>query len=1095
MTDTRPNILFIMADDHASKAVSAYGAGINHTPNIDRLAAEGMKFNHCYVTNSICTPSRAAILTGTHNHVNGVMTLNDNINKHLPNVAKHMRTGGYRTAMVGKWHLGEGRPHEPTGFDYWSVLPGQGDYWDPEFIEPAGEKVEDGYVTDIITDKCLDWISKTQNTDKPFFLMCHHKAPHRSWECDEKHKDLYKDPIRVPETYDDDYKNRAKAAKVAKMRVAEDMTYQDLGLVQPDGGNKVGERVVQEAGSAQRKIPVDAKRLIDKEDGTVFTFKSQDDLAHFKFQRYMQRYLRTIQSVDDNVGRMLDYLEENGLAENTIVIYTSDQGFFLGEHGWFDKRFMYEESFQMPFLIRYPAGIAKGSVCDDIICNVDFAPTFLDFANLHIPSYMQGESFRQLLEGNTPADWQQIAYHRYWMHNDIIHHAYAHYGVRDQRYKLIYWYNEPLEASGARPGGEKDKEWELFDCEKDPLELFNVYHDPAYAEKVKHMTRLLELKMEQIGDEPVHPRGVDTGGSVKCEGGSELRCGTCARLGLDCSLAAIEEVGPDFHFGKQQLVSTKPRRLRGTRACKACRDKKVRCSGTSPRCTNCARHARECTYPTPARSARASSPQSTSTEGDESCGVEVGQFLPGAVESFFEKVYPLPSHAFLHPETTRERCREGRIDSALAHAICALATLHCGSDLQTRDRATPWVQTAEQKIWQHLESPTIPRLQALLLVIHYQMETGKFQRAFMLTATAARFAAAMRLNHERPDLDFVAQEVRRRVMWSLKITERYFSVGLPEFEACPIETIYLQYPSDENDFSNDGECGDGASYRLYVRLEITRRDIMKLTRGVTLCDQPFLPLTKLIGDFESDLGEIGSLLPDGTNFSMVNIGALEGDRWLRRRLFMHISFHQAHCDLYRILLSGYPEAAPRVVLEAVDMDYITMAEQNCLKHATTIIQILTSLNQHSTELLLLEFDTAICAYHATRLLLFIARAQRTPGCPSPEFALSRAALCLAALQRFFPSSALVKPIIDDMERLSRGHAPQEAGIGGLSSPEFQEGRRNLEQRLSEVAKARQRLAIHSLLRQADFTDEDEGDDYSSSMSASGLSPIMIRRTP
>ncbi|KAK1675015.1 hypothetical protein BDP55DRAFT_508504, partial [Colletotrichum godetiae] len=438
-------------------------------------------------------------------------------------------------------------------------------------------------------------------------------------------------------------------------------------------------------------------------------------------------------------------------------------------------------------------------------------------------------------------------------------------------------------------------------------------------------------------------------------------------------------------------------------------------------------------------------------------GVELGHFLPGAVESFFEKVYPLPSHAFMHPETTRERCREGRIDSALAHAICALATLHCGSDLQTRDRATSWVQTAEQKIWQHLENPTIPRLQALLLVINYQMETGKFQRAFMLTATAARFAAAMRLNHERPDLDFVAQEIRRRIMWSLKITERYFSVGLPEFEACPIETIYLQYPSSENEFSNDnGNSGDGSCYRLYVRLEITRRDIMKLTRGVTLCDQPFLPLAKLIGDFESDLGEIGSFMPDGTDFSFGNIEALDGDRWLRRRLFMHISFHQAHCDLYRILLSGYPEAAPRVVLEAVDIDYITAAEQNCLKHATAIIRILTGLNQHSTAHLLLEFDTAICAYHATRLLLFIARSQRTPGCPSPEFALSRAALCLAALQRFFPSSALVKPIIDDMERLSRGHAPQEAGIGGLSSPE-------------------QRLAIHSLLRQADFTDEDDGD--------------------
>lgn len=272
---------------------------------------------------------------------------------------------------------------------------------------------------------------------------------------------------------------------------------------------------MQESNSAQRKIPTDAKRLIDKEDGTVFTFKNGDDLAHFKFQRYMQRYLRVIQSVDDNVGRMLNYLEDNGLADSTIVIYTSDQGFFLGEHGWFDKRFMYEESFQMPFLIRYPAAIAKGAVCDDIICNVDFAPTFLDFANLPVPSYMQGVSFRELLSGKTPADWQQIAYHRYWMHNDIIHHAYAHYGVRDQRYKLIYWYNETLDVAGARPGGEKDKEWELFDCEKDPLELFNVYHDPAYAEVVKHMTGLLELKMVQIGDEPVHPRLGATSGSVE----------------------------------------------------------------------------------------------------------------------------------------------------------------------------------------------------------------------------------------------------------------------------------------------------------------------------------------------------------------------------------------------------------------------------------------------------------------------------------------------------------------------------------------------------------------------------------------------------
>ena len=338
--------------------------------------------------------------------------------------------------------------------------------------------------------------------------MCHHKAPHRSWECDEKHKVLYNDPIRVPETYNDDYKNRAKAAKVAKMRVAEDLTYQDLGLVQPDGGNRVGTRVQQEKGASERKIPTDwtKLRLIDKDSGQVFTFSSGAELAHFKFQRYLQRYLRTIQSIDDNVGRMLQYLDDNDLRRNTIVIYTSDQGFFLGEHGWFDKRFMYEESFQMPFLIRYPAEIEPGTVCDDIICNADFAPTFLDFAGVRVPTYVQGKSFRPLLKGLTPEDWQQVAYHRYWMHNDIIHEAYAHYGVRNQRYKLIYWYNEDLGVKGARPGAADEKEWELFDCENDPLELFNMYHEPDSQEVVQHMTKLLEDKMEEIGDVQVHPK-------------------------------------------------------------------------------------------------------------------------------------------------------------------------------------------------------------------------------------------------------------------------------------------------------------------------------------------------------------------------------------------------------------------------------------------------------------------------------------------------------------------------------------------------------------------------------------------------------------
>ncbi|KAH7353138.1 alkaline-phosphatase-like protein [Pyrenochaeta sp. MPI-SDFR-AT-0127] len=506
-TDKSPNILFIMADDHASKSISCYGAGINNTPNLDRIAKEGMLFNHCYVTNSICTPSRAAILTGTHNHVNLVMTLASKINERLPNVAKHLQSGGYQTAMVGKWHLGEGKGHEPKGFDYWSVVPGQGEYYDPLFNEPSGTKRVPGYATDIITDKSLDFI-KNRDKSRPFFVMCHHKAPHRSWECDPKHKHLYKDPVKIPETFTDDYKNRARAAKAAKMRIADDITYHDLGLAQPDGGREVGEKLIDVWYYNDRKIPnpeyVTNMRLIDKDDGTIYTFQTREELAEFKYQRYMQRYLRTIQSIDDNTGRLLDYLDAEGLADNTIVIYTSDQGFFLGEHGWFDKRFMYEESFQMPLLMRWPREIKPGSVCNDIVSNVDFAPTWLDCAGLRIPSYMQGVSFRSLLRGQTPAEWQQVAYHRYWMHNDAIHHAYAHYGVRDQRYKLIYWYNEDFGLEGARPADAEHKEWELFDCQEDPLELFNVYGEEAYGHVVQHMTRLLEDKMAEIGDIPVH---------------------------------------------------------------------------------------------------------------------------------------------------------------------------------------------------------------------------------------------------------------------------------------------------------------------------------------------------------------------------------------------------------------------------------------------------------------------------------------------------------------------------------------------------------------------------------------------------------------
>lgn len=368
-----------------------------------------------------------------------------------------------------------------------------------------GEYIEaDGYVTDIISEKSLEWLTN-RDPDRPFFLMCHHKAPHREWEPHPSKRYLFTEEIPLPETFDDDYRHRAKAASAAKMRIKCDMTYADLGLVQPEGGRELGERST--ATSARRKIPSGEfskdLRLIDKDTGEVFQFKTERQLEAFKYQRYLQRYLRTVASIDESVGKLLSFLDDNGQAENTLVIYTFDQGFFLGEHGWFDKRFIYVQSFQMPFLARLPNVIRPGALCENFCCNVDFAPTFMDFAKIPKPSYMQVNSIRPLLLGQTPSDWKDLAYHRYWMHKDPDHNAYAHSGIRNKRYKFIYWYNEGLGHPGALNGG-KDNEWELFDCEVDPLELRNVYSDPAYQEIVQHMTNELDQKMAEIGDVPVH---------------------------------------------------------------------------------------------------------------------------------------------------------------------------------------------------------------------------------------------------------------------------------------------------------------------------------------------------------------------------------------------------------------------------------------------------------------------------------------------------------------------------------------------------------------------------------------------------------------
>ncbi len=461
----RPNIIFIMSDDHAAHAMSCYGSRINQTPNLDRIANGGMRFDNCFCTNSICAPSRAAILTGTYNHINGVTTLDTHLDNRLQTFPKLLQEVGYQTAIFGKWHLGQGPDHCPTGFDDWAVLPGQGLYHNPDFIfkGPDGgtRRTVQGYVTDIITDFCLDWL-KGRDSERPFCLMYHHKAPHRAWEPDEKHAHLYlNEEIPEPETLYDDYANRASAAAAAEMRVGVHMNDLDL------------------KSTFNRGLP-------------------ENELRKWAYQRYIKDYLRVIASIDDNVGRLLDYLDEQGLSENTLIIYTSDQGFFLGDHGWYDKRFMYEESLRMPFIVRYPKEIAAGSVNKDMILNVDFAPLFLELAGLPVPADMQGRSIRPLLQGETPDDWRQAMYYRYWMHK-THHNVYAHYGIRTHQHKLIYYYADALGTEGSIDES-YEPEWELFDLVKDPCELMNVVNDPAYAETVLQLKAQLHQMQAEVGD-------------------------------------------------------------------------------------------------------------------------------------------------------------------------------------------------------------------------------------------------------------------------------------------------------------------------------------------------------------------------------------------------------------------------------------------------------------------------------------------------------------------------------------------------------------------------------------------------------------------
>jgi arylsulfatase A-like enzyme len=472
MTDVasrRPNILFIMSDDHAAHAISAYSGGrINNTPHLDRLAAIGARCDRVFCTNSICAPSRACILSGTYNHVNGVRTLDDRFDGAQDTVSKRLQQSGYETAIIGKWHLGHWGEADPTGFDHWCVLPGQGDYFDPEFFTAAGTEKHTGYVTELITEMSIDWL-KGRSGEQPWMLMCHHKAPHRSWEHAPKYATLFDDvDIPTPETFDDNHSGHAQAAQAAKMTMW-DLNEQDLKQPVPEGLSREEER-------------------------------------HWRYQRYIKDYLRCVQSVDDSVGDLLDYLEASGQLEDTIVIYTSDQGFFLGDHNWYGKRFMYEESLRMPFLISYPREISPGSVNDDMILNVDFPATFMDWAGLEVPQAWQGASARACFQGKAPADWRTDMYYRYWMHKDGIHQAWAHYGLRTEHHKLICYYADALDTvddHSERIGndrGPEQPEWELFDLRKDPKEMLSVYDDPDYEGIVAHLKTRLRAQIEAVGD-------------------------------------------------------------------------------------------------------------------------------------------------------------------------------------------------------------------------------------------------------------------------------------------------------------------------------------------------------------------------------------------------------------------------------------------------------------------------------------------------------------------------------------------------------------------------------------------------------------------
>ena len=494
----QPNILFIFSDDHAYQAISAYGdqRRLLESPNIDRIGKGGVRFDRCLVTNSICGPARAVILTGKYSHLNGFPNnSNSRFDGSQTTFPKLLQKAGYQTAIVGKWHLGS----DPTGFDFWQILPGQGIYYNPPMIRMGQQIKLEGYTTDLITEASLDWLKK-RDKSKPFLLMAQHKAPHREWAPALRHLGFDKDRVYPePATLFDDYSGRGIAERDQDMTIEKTMNDRDLKFSAPN--SLTPEQKKQwDAYYAPRNAEFQAANPQGK------------DLVRWKYQRYMHDYLATLKAVDESVGQLLDYLEKEGLADNTIVVYSSDQGFYLGEHGWFDKRWIFEESVRAPLLVRWPGVTKPGTVSRDLVSNVDFAQTFLDAAGVQAPADMQGQSLVSLLRGQRPRDWRTAFYYHYYEW-PTPHRVRPHYGVVTDRYKLVRFY-----ATG-------EDYWELFDTQKDPNEMKSVYNDPSYATTRANLEKELkrlrtELKVPEQTPNEFFGRQGPVPGSQKLGSGS-----------------------------------------------------------------------------------------------------------------------------------------------------------------------------------------------------------------------------------------------------------------------------------------------------------------------------------------------------------------------------------------------------------------------------------------------------------------------------------------------------------------------------------------------------------------------------------------------